>query len=91
MTIQDATATFVADFFPLFLRGYRQEKALDPDWLAQIPHFLKLREIDLYAAIHRSFDVDHIEDPWVARYMEGRKERIEAGVPYLDVDFAALA
>lgn len=64
---------------------------LDSGWLREIPHFLKLREIDLYAVIHRSFDVENLDDPWCVGYMRGRKERIEAGVPYVDVDFASLA
>jgi Ser/Thr protein kinase RdoA (MazF antagonist) len=88
MTIKGVTSNFVAHFLPPFLRGYRRQKALPDRWLAEIPHFLKLREIDLYAVIHRSFDVDDLQDPWVARYMDGRKERIERGIPYLDLDFA---
>jgi hypothetical protein len=52
---------------------------------------LKLREIDLYAVIHRSFDVDNLDDPWVARYMHNRKQRIEDGVPTIDFDFESLA
>lgn len=26
--------------------------------------FMKLREIDLYTVIHRSFDVNNLDDPW---------------------------
>lgn len=59
--------------------------------LEEIPHFPRHREIDLYGVIHRSFDVDHIDDPWCARYMEGRKERIGRDIPYLDLDFRSLA
>jgi amicoumacin kinase len=79
------------DFMPIFLRGYRRECGLDSAWLAEIPHFLKLREIDLYALIHRSFDIHNLTDPWTTRYMSGRKERIEAGVPFIDFDFTSLA
>lgn len=81
----------IAEFFPRFLRGYRQEYRLDPAWLAEIPHFLKLREIDLYAVIHRSFDVNNLTNGWVAGFMSGRKERIEAGRPFIDFDFTAHA
>jgi len=56
-----------------------------------VPWFLKLREIDLYAVIHRSFDVDHLTDSWVSRFMEGRRDRIEQGVPYVEYDFPRLA
>jgi len=82
---------YTREFMTRFLRGYRRENRLDPVWLSEIPHFLKLREIDLYAIIHRSFDVDNLEDPWCQRYMRGRKERIENDVPYIDYPFESLA
>ena len=82
---------FLGEFMPHFLRGYRGENRLDPVWLREIPHFMKLREIDLYAIIHRSFDVDNLDHPWCARYMRGRKERIEAGRPFIDYDFETLS
>ena len=52
---------------------------------------MKLREIDLYAVIHRSFDVDNIDHPWVAMFMENRKQRIEDGVPFIDFDFSTFS
>ena len=81
---------FTDEFLTHFLRGYRQENQLDSRWLAEIPWFLKQREIDLYAIIHRSFDVDHLDDPWCAAFMAGRKDRIEHGVPYIDFDFESM-
>jgi amicoumacin kinase len=80
-------AEFGPHFWAHLWRGYQQENRLDPAWLALIPRFLKLREIDLYAVIHRSFDVNNITDPWAARFMNGRKARIEADLPYLDMAF----
>lgn len=87
---RDDPAAYAADFLPPFLRGYRRENHFDPQWFVHIPDFLKLRELDLYAFIHRSFDVTNLTHPWVARYMAGRKERIEADVPYLAFDFTTL-
>lgn len=84
-------AAFTKTFMTHFLQGYRQENTLDPVWLAEIPHFMKLREIDLYAVIQRDFDPIDPSDPWVYGYMKGRKERIEAGMPYIDFDFMSLA
>jgi Ser/Thr protein kinase RdoA (MazF antagonist) len=81
---------FTREFLTHFFRGYRRENHLDAGWLREIPYFLKLREIDLYAIIHRSFGTDYVNDPWCARYMQGRKERIENEVPYLDFDFEPL-
>ena len=78
---------FMAQFWPHFWRGYCQENDLDPAWLAEMPAFFKLREIDLYAVINRSFDVTNLTDPWVAQFMAGRRQRIEQDTLYLLFDF----
>jgi len=81
------TDAFMRDF----LRGYSQENKLDPIWLVELPYFLKLREIDLYALIHFSFDLESEDDPWITGYMKGRKQRIDAGLPYINFDWKSLA
>lgn len=78
---------FGRDFFTHFLRGYRPENTLPAEWTGQIFPFLKLREIDLYAQIHRIFDVDNLDNAWVAAFMAGRRERILNDVPYLALDW----
>jgi Ser/Thr protein kinase RdoA (MazF antagonist) len=85
------SAGFAEAFMTSFLRGYARENRLDVGWLAEVPHFLKLREIDLYAVIHRSFDVKNLDNPWCARYMANRKERIERGAQFIECDFQGLA
>jgi len=87
---QEDMPQFTREFMTHFLHGYRQENNLDPKWFKEIPYFLKLREIDLYAVIHRSFDVENIKDPWVAYYMRGRKQRIEEDIPFIDFHFEEL-
>jgi Ser/Thr protein kinase RdoA (MazF antagonist) len=87
---QKQQAEFTQDFMTHFLDGYKSESQLDNQWLKEIPSFLKLREIELYAVIHRSFDLKNLNDPWVAMYMENRKQRIENGVPFIDFDFEKL-
>jgi amicoumacin kinase len=73
-------------FWPLFWRGYRQENHLDERWLAEIPFFMKLREIDLYTVILRDVPPAEIEGhPWTAQFMHGRRQRIENDVPCLDM------
>ena len=72
ITNRDGAAELTREFMPHFLRGYRRENRLDPIWLKELPHFLKLREIELYAVIHRSFDVDHIDNVWCAKFMAGQ-------------------
>ncbi len=83
---------FIAHFCRSFFRGYRGENWLDPDWLAELPHFLKFREIDLYAQILFSFGgAENVDHPWCQKYLLGRKERIEAGLPYLAFEWGSLA
>jgi Ser/Thr protein kinase RdoA (MazF antagonist) len=87
---RNQTPEFARTFLANFLKGYREENRLADWWLAEIPNFLKLREIELYAVIHRDFDVERgglaaIDDEWCANYMAGRKERIEAGVPWVEI------
>ena len=79
-----------SEFLPPFLKGYSGENNLDRKWLAEIPAFLRMREIDLYAVIHRSFDVNDLSG-WCGQFMQGRRERIENGVPYLNLDFSTFA
>lgn len=82
----------IENFCRHFLIGYRQENHLDPTWLDEIPYFLKLREIDLYAQILFSFGgFEHIDDPWCQYYMKGRKNKIESGSPYIEFDWISLA
>lgn len=87
---QKDPAGFIEYFLSGFLPGYFSEYDLEHQWLQDIPLFMKMREIDLYAVIHRSFDVENLDDPWCVWYMDGRKERLEKEIPYLDFDFSNL-
>jgi len=91
--VQDAEdwRAFTEEFMLHFLRGYVQACPLSSAWLKEIPNFLKIREIELYAVMYRDFDVQHIEDEWCARFMYNRKYRIEHDVPYIDFDFESLS
>lgn len=86
---KDDPVVFAKVFMRHFMRGYYQHNRLDDAWLAEIPYFLKLREIDLYALIHRSFDINNL-DAWCSHYMDNRKEKIENDLPYIDFDFSSL-
>jgi amicoumacin kinase len=55
------TAAFTRGFMTHFLRGYRQAYPLDNKWLKEIPHFLKLRELELYAVVFRDFEIQDVE------------------------------
>ena len=90
MDAQDWPA-FTREFMTHFLCGYRRAHRLDPKWLKEIPCFLKVREIELYAVMHRDFDVSDIDNEWCARFMRDRKYKIEHDVPTIDFDFESLA
>lgn len=87
---QEDPEGFTAEFLGGFLPGYFSAYQLDPSWFEHIPLFLKRREIDLYAVIHRSFDVENLTDPWCSWYLDGRKERLLERVPVLAFDFAGF-
>jgi Ser/Thr protein kinase RdoA (MazF antagonist) len=83
------TREFAQQFLAHFMRGYEQENAPAGWWLAELPAFMKLREIELYAQLHREFDIEQrglaaIDDESCAAFMAGRKERIEAGAPWVE-------
>ena len=80
---------FIKQFMCSFLQGYREQNHLDPHWLKEIPLFLKLREIDLFATILYSMG-ETPDDEWCARYMLGRRARIENDVPFIDFDWDSL-
>lgn len=82
---------FTRAFLEKFFTGYRQEYRLDPAWLETIPMFLKMREIDLYGVIHRDFELENLDNPWVRGFMDGRQERIHADQPFVEMDFTELA
>ena len=81
---------FAARFMRAYLEGYATERTVDPFWVRQLPHFLKLLEISVYAQLYRGYDPGD-PDPWVRKFMPDRKRRIEEDVPYVAFDFDALA
>lgn len=91
--VQDAEdwRAFTDMFMSHFLRGYIRACPLDLKWLKEIPNFLKIREIELYAVLHRDFNVNNIDDEWCARFMHNRRSRIENDAPYIDFDFESLS
>ena len=52
-------AEFAKKIFSKIMEGYRQEFSLDKKWLAEIPHFLKLRDLTLYCVFYQKI---HPED-----------------------------
>jgi Ser/Thr protein kinase RdoA (MazF antagonist) len=80
---------FTGRFMPVFLQGYREHNLLDPLWLKEMPFFLKLREIDLFATILYTMG-ETPEDAWCARYMKGRRQKIMNELPFIEFDWESL-
>jgi Ser/Thr protein kinase RdoA (MazF antagonist) len=75
--------------FVTFIKGYQSVRPIDKYWLQKLPLFIRLREIILYVSIHQSKDVTNLSE-WARIFMDGRKERIEQGVPYVELNFEDL-
>jgi Ser/Thr protein kinase RdoA (MazF antagonist) len=86
----DDWPAFTREFMTHFLAGYREVRSFERHWLREVPAFLKLRELVLYAVMHRDYDVQNIDDWWAARFMRDRKWKIEHDVPFIDFDFESL-
>lgn len=76
---------FASEFLSNYLAGYQVEYKLSPYWQNQIPLFLKLKELCIYAGL-----VDHPDatkpGTWVGDFMRGRSERIANDIPYVVLD-----
>jgi hypothetical protein len=60
-----------------------------PALMSQLAGFLAVREMSLYGVIHTFLDLNDL-DWFPARFMLGRRERVEADVPFPDLDFEGV-
>lgn len=88
-TDEDENRRFGTHFLTHYLVGYLPENEISPFWLAQIPRFLKLKELCIYADLVGHPDVN-LPDTWVGRFMRGRAARIANDVPYVDLNLVGL-
>ena len=86
-----AREAFADEFLRSYLSGYRSRNPLPPFWVDQLPLFLKLLEISYYTMLEPGYSATDNTDFWVARFMPGRKERVENDLPYVALDFHQLA
>jgi amicoumacin kinase len=88
-TREEEKQQFASFFLSNYLSGYRQENDLSLFWQNQIPKFLKLKELCIYATL-----IGHTEnalpDSWVGRFMRDRTERVAKDIPYVNIDLATL-
>jgi Ser/Thr protein kinase RdoA (MazF antagonist) len=83
------SSDFAGHFLSCYLSGYRLEKDIAQFWLSQIPNFLKLKELCIYADLLGHPDITQ-PDSWVGRFMHDRAGRIANDIPYVDLNFANL-
>lgn len=86
---REARNRFALPFFTAFMEGYLKENKLDPYWMKELPHFLKLREIILYLVFNKKFDLENLTER-EAQLIQSFKELIEANQPVLDIDFEGI-
>ena len=65
--------------------GYRQENVLSNYWLQQLPNFVRLRHILLYAVLTQEMKLNP-KGPWQP-LIDNWKPMIENDVPYIELDF----
>jgi Ser/Thr protein kinase RdoA (MazF antagonist) len=86
---EEENQRFTHRFLTSYLSGYRQENDLSTFWLSQIPRFLKLKELCIYATLINHPEIDQ-PDTWVGRFMRSRTEHVAKDIPYVDIDFTTL-
>ncbi|MGE5675830.1 MAG: phosphotransferase enzyme family protein [Mycobacterium leprae] len=85
-TSQADTARFMTEF----MAGYSAENALDPFWVKQLPLFVRLRQIILYANIHymlaRAGDLGKLH-PWNQAVFNHARHTLAHDLPPIDYPF----
>lgn len=89
---------FAHRFLTAFLTGYRREHpALPPGALADLPLFLRLRDLTLYLALRTRFDPEALApdvraevEPRLRRTIGELGERIAAGAPPVELELERL-
>ena len=81
---------FAEYFLRCLLKGYLPQNPLAGLWLRPVPHFLKLLEINVFAAVYKAY-MAGTDDEWIGKFMPGRQARLENDVPYSGLDFERLA
>jgi amicoumacin kinase len=88
-TSETESQQFAVRFMTSYLAGYRLENDISPEWMRQIPRFIKLKELCIYATLIGHPEADK-PGTWVGNFMRGRAERVANDIPYIDIDFAGL-
>ncbi len=74
---------FVHNFLEHFLKGYRQHSEIRNEELLSLSLFLKRKEISFFLILS-SLPENELYD-YEKKFMNGRKEKIEADVPFIEI------
>ncbi len=69
--------------------GYSGEKKLDPELVARLPDFLRLREFILYSSLHGSL-ARGSWGKWQKDFIRTTEDRLKKNQPFVDMDFNRL-
>ena len=72
-----------------FIRGYQRMNPFQPQWLRQLPVFLRLRDLQLLIFSWKVRDPSNPQ-PWQEQFQRERGALIESGGTSLDLDWSAL-
>lgn len=81
----EARTAFAQAFLAAFMAGYELEHCLDPVWLAELPVFLKYRQILLYTVFNEPWGAQDA-DGWQRAWVKQTRERILADAPVVELD-----
>ncbi|WP_010093777.1 phosphotransferase enzyme family protein [Ornithinibacillus scapharcae] len=76
---------FANRFITAFMFGYQQEMEPPKEWETLLPLFLKVRDITLYAALHKKIATED-RNELLQKRMQDIKDRIENGEPIVLVN-----
>lgn len=76
-------------FLTNLLKGYSSENSISSNLISQLPDFLKLLEIGIYILVYKDYNPKDRES-WIGKFMDGRKNRIENDIPYIELDFEGV-
>jgi Ser/Thr protein kinase RdoA (MazF antagonist) len=84
---QEAQFGMITDqFLGHFMKGYKQENQLDPNWLTRLPDFLKLYDLINYGVFYQTWDMNNLSEVRKKTLYRVRN-RIENEICIVDLDF----
>lgn len=78
---------FLRHFWGSFYKGYSEENDLEGFWIAQLDDFIRLREINLYVAYQKKWDLENLSEKRRA-FLSEMRMHIEQGS--ISIDLAEL-